>query len=151
MSRIRAARLSGTFTRCALQRSHQCRNSHSFERICELAQSLLYFIQSETIFRGLWLKGDFMRKTALALIAIAGVAAICASPAQAFSTCSSAHGWCGPSESNKGTTRDGSPGSGGTTTSTSVPEPGTLVLLAAGVTAIGGAALRRKRAAKKDK
>ena len=96
-----------------------------------------------------------MRKTALALIAATGIAAICAAPAQAFSTCSSAHGWCGPSESNKGTTRDGSPGtgsgSGGSTTSTSVPEPGTLVLLAAGVTAIGGAALRRKRAAKKSK
>ena len=92
-----------------------------------------------------------MRKTALALIAATGIAAICAAPAQAFSTCSSVHSWCGPSESNKGTTRDGAPGAGSGTTTTSVPEPGTLVLLAAGVAAVGGAALRRKRAAKKDK
>jgi hypothetical protein len=96
-----------------------------------------------------------MRKTALALIAATGMAAILGAPAaNAFSTCSSVHSWCGPQENNKGTTRDGNPAGGpgsGTTTSTSVPEPGTLVLLAAGVTAIGGAALRRKRAAKKDK
>jgi hypothetical protein len=97
-----------------------------------------------------------MRKTALALIAATGMAAIMAAPAaNAFSSCSSVHSWCsGDKENNKGTTRDGSPSGSpgsGTTTSTSVPEPGTLVLLAAGVTAIGGAALRRKRAAKKDK
>lgn len=96
-----------------------------------------------------------MRKTALGLIAVAGVAAILGAPAaNAFSTCSSVHSWCQPQENNKGTTRDGNPGSqapgGSSTTSTSVPEPGTLVLLGAGVAAIGGAALRRKRAAKKD-
>ena len=98
-----------------------------------------------------------MRKTALALIAATGMAAILGAPvANAFSTCSSVHSWCGDKENNKGTNREGSPagspGTGtGTTTTTSVPEPGTLVLLAAGVTAIGGAALRRKRAAKKSK
>jgi len=93
-----------------------------------------------------------MRKTALALIAATTIAAICAAPAaQAFATRGS-----GPTESNKGTYRDGgAPGAPSGTNSgapsTSVPEPGTLVLLAAGVTAIGGAALRRKRAAKKSK
>ena len=96
-----------------------------------------------------------MRKTALALIAATGMAAILGAPvANAFSTCSSVHSWCGDKENNKGTNREGSPAGSpgtGTTTTTSVPEPGTLVLLAAGVTAIGGAALRRRRAAKKDK
>ena len=88
-----------------------------------------------------------MRKTALALIAVAGVAAVVGAPtANAFGTCSSVHSWCGPQESNKGTNREGKDQG---TPSTSVPEPGTLVLLAAGVTAIGGAAWRRRRS-KKD-
>ena len=94
-----------------------------------------------------------MRKTALALIAVAGVAAVLGAPtANAFGTCSSVHSWCGPQESNKGTSRDGrQDGNTGTNpgSPTSVPEPGTLVLLAAGVTAIGGAAWRRRRS-KKD-
>jgi hypothetical protein len=90
-----------------------------------------------------------MRKTALALIAVAGVAAVVGAPtANAFGTCSSVHSWCGHEASNKGTNRDGHGNDGGTKP-TSVPEPGTLVLLAAGVTAIGGAALRRRRS-KKD-
>lgn len=84
-----------------------------------------------------------MRKTALALIAVAGVAAIVGAPAAyAGSTCSMIKSLCGPVESNKGTNHDpASPAS--------VPEPGTLALLAAGVTAIGGAAWRRRRAQKK--
>ena len=92
-----------------------------------------------------------MRKTALALIAVAGVAAVVGAPtANAFGTCSSVHSWCGDQASNKGTTRDGKQGDGDSNGSpTSVPEPGTLVLLAAGVTAIGGAAWRRRRS-KKD-
>lgn len=100
-----------------------------------------------------------MRKTALALIAVAGVAAVVAAPtASAFATRSSVH------ESNKGTNHQGNQGNQGNQgsdqdggykgsdpngSSTSVPEPGTLMLLAAGVTAIGGAALRRRRL-KKD-
>jgi PEP-CTERM motif len=89
-----------------------------------------------------------MRKTALALIAVAGVAAVVAAPAaNAFGTCSSVHSWCGgPQESNKGTNREGQ---GHSVPTASVPEPGTLALLAAGVTAIGGAAWRRRRS-KKD-
>ena len=92
-----------------------------------------------------------MRKTALALIAVAGVAAVVSAPtANAFATRSSVHSASVPQESNKGTDRDGKGyGDKGTpSTSTSVPEPGTLVLLAAGVTAIGGAALRRRRSKK---
>jgi PEP-CTERM motif len=86
-----------------------------------------------------------MRKTALALIAVAGVAAIVGAPAAyAGSTCSMIKSLCGPVESNKGTNRDHDPA-----VPASVPEPGTLALLAAGVTAIGGAAWRRRRALKK--
>jgi hypothetical protein len=93
-----------------------------------------------------------MRKTALALIAVAGVAAVVGAPtASAFATRSSVH------ESNKVSNRQGTQGNQGSDqdsgdkgsnpngSPTSVPEPGTLVLLAAGVTAIGGAALRRRR------
>lgn len=84
-----------------------------------------------------------MRKTALALIAVAGVAAIVGAPAAyAGSTCSMIKSLCGPVESNKGTNHDPQKPA-------SVPEPGTLALLAAGVTAIGGAAWRRRRAQKK--
>ena len=90
-----------------------------------------------------------MRKTALALIAVAGVAAVVGAPvANATATCFAVRSWCGPEKNDKVTVHESSyvadkkPG-------TSVPEPGTLVLLAAGVTAIGGAALRRRRA-KKD-
>jgi hypothetical protein len=105
---------------------------------------LLYFIQSETIFRGLWLKGDFMRKTALALIAAAGVAAIVGAPAaNAAATCWAVRSFCGPADNHKGTNHE-APAS-----PSSVPEPGTLALLAAGVTAIGGAAWRRRRRAQK--
>jgi PEP-CTERM motif len=86
-----------------------------------------------------------MRKTALALIAVAGVAAIVGAPAAyAGSTCSMIKSLCGPVESSKGTNRVHDPA-----VPASVPEPGTLALLAAGVTAIGGAAWRRRRAQKK--
>jgi hypothetical protein len=88
-----------------------------------------------------------MRKTALALIAVAGVAAVVSAPtANAFATRSSVHSASVPQDSNKGTDRDGNGNKGAP--NTSVPEPGTLVLLAAGVTAIGGAALRRRRSKK---
>jgi hypothetical protein len=89
---------------------------------------------------------EFMRKTALALIAVAGVAAVVGAPvANASATCSMVPSWCGKpdTDSNKSITNVGP------NHNTSVPEPGTLVLLAAGVTAIGGAAWRRRRA-KKD-
>jgi len=89
-----------------------------------------------------------MRKTALALIAVAGVAAVVGAPvANASATCFAVRSWCS-AEQNKVTNHD----SGKVTNNqpgTSVPEPGTLALLAAGVTAIGGAAWRRRRA-KKD-
>ena len=66
-----------------------------------------------------------MRKTALALIAVAGVAAVVSAPtANAFGTCSSVHSWCGPQESNKGTNRDGNgygdKGTPGTSTSVQI-------------------------------
>ena len=89
-----------------------------------------------------------MRKTALALIAVAGVAAVVGAPvANATATCFAVRSWCGHEDSNKSTSHD--PGKANSTPVTSVPEPGTLALLAAGVTAIGGAAWRRRRA-KKD-
>jgi PEP-CTERM motif len=88
-----------------------------------------------------------MRKTALALIAVVGVAAVVGAPtANAFATRSSVHSSGVPQESNKVTKHDGQ---GNSVPTASVPEPGTLALLASGVTAIGAAAWRRRRA-KKD-
>lgn len=91
-----------------------------------------------------------MRKTALALIAVVGIAAVVGAPtANAFATRSSLHSSNVPQESNKVTNRDGYEGQGNSVPTASVPEPGTLALLASGVTAVGAAAWRRRRA-KKD-
>jgi len=74
-------------------------------------------------------------------VALASVTAalVLAAPmgAQAGVTCKMVKSWCTADrfEREESTTR-------------SVPEPGTLMLLAAGVTAVGGAALRRRKSKK---
>lgn len=89
-----------------------------------------------------------MRKTALALIAVAGIAAVMNAPtASAFGGSRSSFQFNNKSTNPENGNPTSAPSAGAP--STSVPEPGTLMLLAAGVTAIGGAALRRRRS-KKD-
>jgi hypothetical protein len=96
-----------------------------------------------------------MRKISVTLVAVATLVGfgVGVPVAEAGSTCKMVPSWCPADthqDSNKG--QDFYPGgkSGGSVTkSTSVPEPGALALLFSGVTAVGGIALRRKRA-KKD-
>jgi PEP-CTERM motif len=94
-----------------------------------------------------------MRKISVTLVAVATLVGFAVPVAEAGSTCKMVPSWCPADthqDSNKG--QDFHPGdnSGGNVTkSTSVPEPGALALLFSGVTAVGGIALRRKRA-KKD-
>ena len=90
-----------------------------------------------------------MRKMGVALASVTA-ALVLAAPmgAQAGVTCKWVKGWC-PHEDFvvRRESEHGSPDHDrdhGSDKTHSVPEPGTLMLLAAGVTAVGGAALRRK-------
>ena len=77
-----------------------------------------------------------MRKMGVALASVTA-ALVLAAPmgAQAGVTCKVVRSWC---TADNFVVREESE------KARSVPEPGTLMLLAAGVTAVGGAALRRK-------
>jgi hypothetical protein len=91
-----------------------------------------------------------MRRAGLALVAIVAFGGVGAPVAEAGVTCKVVPSWC-PSnddEKHKGSTVRVGDSSGGSK-QTPVPEPGSLMLLAAGVSAVGGAALRRRRR-KKD-
>jgi hypothetical protein len=77
-----------------------------------------------------------MRKMGWALIGISALMAGNMQVANAWALCTQIHDMCpGPVDGDQG--RDGQP--------TSVPEPATLMLLGAGVTAVGAAALRRRK------
>ena len=96
-----------------------------------------------------------MRKISVTLVAVATLVGfgVGMPVAEAGSTCKMVPSWC-PADTHqefgKGQefNHNGSPDTPVTKT-TSVPEPGALALLFSGVTAVGGIALRRKRA-KKD-
>jgi hypothetical protein len=96
-----------------------------------------------------------MRKISVTLVAVATLVGfgVGIPVAEAGSTCKLVPSWC-PADTHqefgKGQEFDhnGNPNTP-VTKSTSVPEPGALALLFSGVTAVGGIALRRKRA-KKD-
>lgn len=83
-----------------------------------------------------------MRKMGVALASVTA-ALVLAAPmgAQAGVTCKWVKSWCPASDF---VVRGESDHDHGSDKTHSVPEPGTLMLLAAGVTAVGGAALRRK-------
>jgi hypothetical protein len=83
-----------------------------------------------------------MKQTRLALIGVAALMAFGVSTAEAAITCSIHKSMCADIErADKLNGRDQAP--------TSVPEPATLMLLGAGVTAVG-AAVARRRKNKKD-
>jgi hypothetical protein len=83
-----------------------------------------------------------MKQTRLALISVAALMAFGVSTAEAAITCSIHKSMCADIErADKHNGRDQAP--------TSVPEPATLMLLGAGVTAVG-AAVARRRKNKKD-
>jgi hypothetical protein len=96
-----------------------------------------------------------MRKISVTLVAVATLVGFgMGMPvAEAGSTCKLVPSWCPADthqEFSKGQEFDHNGGPNTPVTkSTSVPEPGALALLFSGVTAVGGIALRRKRA-KKD-
>jgi hypothetical protein len=81
-----------------------------------------------------------MRQVGLAL-AVTALMALGAPIAEAGATCKIIPSWCPGDSSTKGESHNGTIG----TTRTSVPEPGTLMLLAAGVTAVGSAVYRRRK------
>jgi hypothetical protein len=99
--------------------------------------------------RFLRVKGDFMRKISVTLVAVATLVGfgVGVPVAEAGVTCKMVPSWC-PADTHQDFKNDGGPNVP-VTKSTSVPEPGALALLFSGVTAVGGIALRRKRA-KKD-
>ena len=83
-----------------------------------------------------------MRQTRLALIGVAALIAFEVSNAEAATTCKILKSMCADIQQvEKRNERDQAP--------TSVPEPATLMLLGAGVTAVG-AAVARRRKNKKD-
>jgi hypothetical protein len=109
----------------------------------------LDYLSSEVHFPVLRVKGDFMRKISVTLVAVATLAGFGfgVPVAEAGVTCKMVPSWC-PADTHQNFNNNGGPNVP-VTKSTSVPEPGALALLFSGVTAVGGIALRRKRA-KKD-
>ena len=84
-----------------------------------------------------------MRQVGLAFVAVVALMALAAPIAEAGVTCKIIPSLC-PGDSNKGESNNGNNGTIGTPR-TSVPEPGTLMLLAAGAAAVGGAVYRRRK------
>ncbi|MDB6091107.1 MAG: hypothetical protein JWN85_3891 [Gammaproteobacteria bacterium] len=88
-----------------------------------------------------------MRQVGLAFVAVTALMALGAPIAEAGVTCKIIPSWCPSDRSHNEDNKNGITGTD--TPRTSVPEPGTLMLLAAGVTAVGGAVYRRRKS-KKD-
>jgi PEP-CTERM motif len=84
-----------------------------------------------------------MRQAGLALVAITAFMGLGVPVAEAGITCKVIPSWCPGDRSTKGRSNEGL----GTTSvhKTSVPEPGTLMLLAAGASAAGVAVFRRRK------
>ena len=91
-----------------------------------------------------------MRQTSFALVAVAVLMGLGAPIAEAGVTCKIIRSWCPSDNSTKRPDASVNNSNGnGNSNKTSVPEPGTLLLLAAGVSA-AGAAVYRRRKNKKD-
>jgi hypothetical protein len=87
-----------------------------------------------------------MRQVGLAFVAVTALMALGAPIAEAAVTCKIIPSWCPGKSSSKGDRDPVATDSPSTVLrKTSVPEPGTLMLLAAGVTAVGGAVYRRRK------
>lgn len=84
-----------------------------------------------------------MRQVGLAFVAVMALMALGAPLAEAAITCKIIHSMC-PDDRSSNEDHNHNGGTTGTE-KTSVPEPGTLMLLAAGVTAVGGAVYRRRK------
>ena len=107
-------------------------------------------IPSRSSFPGIdGVKGDFMRKISLALVAVATLVGFGVPVAEAGVTCKVVPAWCPADGSSHQDFNKGQQQPAAFNKSTSVPEPGALALLVSGVSAVGGFALRRKRM-KKD-
>jgi PEP-CTERM motif len=103
-------------------------------------------------FQDMVVRRGFMRRASLALVAIVAFAGVGVPVAEAGVTCKVVPSWCPSNNDDKhkgsvGVARGGDPSVG--SKQTPVPEPGSLMLLAAGASAVGGAVLRRRKR-KKD-
>ena len=86
-----------------------------------------------------------MRHMGLTWIAIAGLTVLGAPIAEAGVTCKFIPSWCPTDNVTKSTSNTVTAGNTSSVGKTSVPEPATLFLLGAGVSAVGVAMRRRRK------